>query len=305
MQICPHESGALACFPMSATRRRIVAMVGASEEGEPDLAQVKRLLDVHGLGALEPKRLVWGSRFRIHHRETPRMRIGRAFLAGDSAHIHSPFGAQGMNTGLQDAWNLAWKLRFALQGTAQSALLESYSEERHAVARRVIRLTDGLTRVMASRLPLAQAVRDRAIPILTRLPAFRKRFVAAVSELDVAYGKSKIVEGRGARAGDEPIGTSGSGHLYGRLGRGYVLLVPASSVAAFEELESRYGDEALEVMTHRRSTGITLVRPDGYVAFEAKVADRAALRAMKNLLDGHLVRDRSSAPRVDDNVYAM
>jgi 2-polyprenyl-6-methoxyphenol hydroxylase-like FAD-dependent oxidoreductase len=268
MQLCPHASGALACFPMSASRRRIVAMVDAEPAGGPDLAFVQRLLDTRGLSALRATRLVWGSNFNIHHRQASSMRAGRVFLAGDAAHIHSPFGAQGMNTGLQDAWNLAWKLRLALAGAATPELLDSYSVERHAVAERVIRLTDTITRVMAARNRVVQALRKRAIPILTQLDWFKRLFVDTLTELAVSYPHSPLILGKGQRAADEAL--DGGARLYECLGAGFVLLAPrhATPLAA---LLGRYSATVTH-KAHLQSDGMRLIRPDGYVAFETRTA---------------------------------
>ena len=110
MQLCPHEAGPLAIFPMSATRRRIVATVDKMEGEAPTPRLVSQILAQRGPAGIEAFSLHWGSYFRIHHRQVSRLRVGRIFIAGDAAYIHSPFGGQGMNTGLHDVWNLVWKL---------------------------------------------------------------------------------------------------------------------------------------------------------------------------------------------------
>ena len=91
------------------------------------------------------------------------------FVAGDAAHIHSPFGGQGMNTGLGDVWNLAWKLDLALQRRGNERLLDSYSAERRPVIKDVIETTDRLTRAMGTPNRFAQALRDTIIPVLSHL----------------------------------------------------------------------------------------------------------------------------------------
>ena len=115
---------------MSAHRRRVVATV-ANKDGEtPSLEVVQNLLKERAPSGIEARSLHWSSYFRIHHRQAARLRVGNMFIAGDAAHIHSPFGGQGMNTGLQDVWNLVWKLDLFLHGHGNHALLESYSAER-------------------------------------------------------------------------------------------------------------------------------------------------------------------------------
>ena len=290
MQLCPHAAGALACFPMSASRRRIVAMVDAEPTAGPDLAFVQHLLDTRGLSALRATRLIWGSNFEIHHRQASSMRSGRVFLAGDAAHIHSPFGAQGMNTGLQDAWNLAWKLRLALDGAATPELLDSYAVERHAVAQRVIRLTDSITRVMASRHRVVQALRKRLIPILTRLDSFKRRFVDTLTELSVRYAQSPVIVGKGRRALDEPL--ADGARLYECLGDGFVLLAPQHA-PALDRVLARYSVTVAR-KAHLQKDGLRLIRPDGYVAFESTTATVFDLQRLEAALRMQVLPGASS-----------
>jgi len=133
LQLCPSEQGPVAIFPMSATRRRIVASIRETKHGQgdsPSLQLVRQILAERAPRGLEARALNWSTFFRIHHRQVARLRVGRLFIAGDAAHIHSPFGGQGMNTGLHDVWNLAWKLDIALHGHGTEELLESYTAER-------------------------------------------------------------------------------------------------------------------------------------------------------------------------------
>ena len=115
------------------------------------------------------KACTWFSTYRIHHRAASRFRDRRCFLLGDAAHIHSPVGAQGMNTGLQDAYNLAWKLALVVKGQADASLLGSYEEERVPVALRLLNTTDRAFRLVVSDSPLAGLIRTK---ILARIAAF-------------------------------------------------------------------------------------------------------------------------------------
>jgi len=133
LQLCPSEQGPVAIFPMSATRRRIVASIRETKHGQgesPSLQLVRQILAERAPRGLEARALNWSTFFRIHHRQVAQLRVGRFLIAGDAAHIHSPFGGQGMNTGLHDVWNLAWKLDMALHGHGTEELLESYTAER-------------------------------------------------------------------------------------------------------------------------------------------------------------------------------
>ena len=182
MQICPSELGPLAIFPISATRRRIVAMVDNREGDAPSLDQVRALVAERAPAGLEVRALHWTSYFRIHHRCASKLRSGRIFIAGDAAHIHSPFGGQGMNTGLHDIWNLAWKFDFFLRGNGNQQLLASYEAERLPVIKSVIETTDLMTKALGTRSKIAQVLRDAIIPMTSHLAPFQHAFVNRLSE---------------------------------------------------------------------------------------------------------------------------
>jgi 2-polyprenyl-6-methoxyphenol hydroxylase-like FAD-dependent oxidoreductase len=146
--------------------------------------------------ALSFKSCTWFSTYRIHHRSAARFRDRRCFLLGDAAHIHSPVGAQGMNTGLQDAYNLAWKLALVVQGRAGAALLDSYEEERIPVAQRLLRTTDRAFILVVSDSWLAGLLRTQ---LLARIAAFAlgrvrvQRFAfGVVSQTGIRYRESLL-----------------------------------------------------------------------------------------------------------------
>jgi hypothetical protein len=189
--------------------------------------------------------------------------VGRFFLAGDAAHIHSPFGGQGMNIGLHDVWNLAWKLDLVLHDHGNERLLDSYGAERVPVIRQVIETTDWLTKVMATPSKLAQALRDAVIPMVSRLAPFQHAFVTRLSELGIAYRGSPIVEGPGQRYLDDSM-RGGQGILH----RFLLVLdegAPPSTMDAARQLARAWPD-VVELRLARRP-GLALVRPDGYVAY--------------------------------------
>jgi 2-polyprenyl-6-methoxyphenol hydroxylase-like FAD-dependent oxidoreductase len=289
LQLCPSAFGPLAIFPMSAVRRRVVATIEHPEGDVPTLELVRRLLVQRAPRGLEVGNVHWSSYFRIHHRQVALLRIGRIFVAGDAAHIHSPFGGQGMNTGLQDVWNLVWKLDLAARGRASDAFLDSYTAERRPVIKRVINTTDLLTNVMGTRSRFGQALRNTMIPLVSRLPPFQRAFVRRLSQLGIAYRGSPIVEGTGERYFDDSM-RGGSG-IKGR----YVLLIgrdsPPSTVAAARRLCAPLSEIVEPRMA--RHPGVTLVRPDGYVAYAAPGRDpssdvaslRAALERLREMIE--------------------
>jgi len=200
-----HPTGILAFFPISSGRFRVIADVGLARgvdhPPDPTLPQVQTMVDERGPGGLVLSDPVWLSGFRIHERKVDEYRHGRVFLAGDAAHIHSPAGGQGMNTGIQDAYNLGWKLGLIEAGRARDGLLDTYTTERSAVGEVVLRNAAAMTRVATLRNPIAQAVRSRLAPLLASFDFVRSRLAATLAELEIDYGKSPLSgEHRGASA---------------------------------------------------------------------------------------------------------
>jgi FAD binding domain len=286
LQLCPHEDGPLAIFPMSSRRRRMVATVRKSDGDAPTLEHVRSVLAQRAPTGLEAQSLNWSSYFRIQHRQVAHMQVGRIFVAGDAAHIHSPFGGQGMNTGLHDAWNLAWKLDLAIRHRARPELLESYTAEREPVIRDVIETTHLITRALGTAGRFEQGLRDIVIPLVLRLAPFRYRFVQRISELGVDYHGSALVEGPGHRYFDESL----------RGGRGissrFVLLVGADDESETAAEARHLADDYRNVLELRcgAQAGIALVRPDGYTAYEAyRGAPSAALESVREVLERQVV----------------
>ncbi|MBT1186323.1 FAD-dependent oxidoreductase, partial [Streptomyces sp. CJ_13] len=159
-------------------------------EGDPaDLEELRAIATTalgtdHGMH--DPR---WISRLRSDERQVPSYRVGRVFLAGDAAHVHSPAGGLGMNTGLQDAANLSWKLAAALHGQSPDpeALLDSYHRERHPVGRLVLRTSGALVRVVMAAGPLRRAARNLGASLLGRIGPAQDRALATVSGLGISY----------------------------------------------------------------------------------------------------------------------
>jgi 2-polyprenyl-6-methoxyphenol hydroxylase-like FAD-dependent oxidoreductase len=188
------------------------SLQGRREPARPSLAELQALADPFSGGRLRLRDPVWLTYFRLQHRQALRYRAGPVFVAGDAAHVHSPAGGQGMNTGIQDAWNLGWKLALVAQGQADPALLDSYDAERRPVGREVVRFTDRAFSAATSTNPLVRTLRTRLVPRVLPLAMRFDRAVAygfrTVSELGIGYPRSPAVEEgspaprRGPRAGD-------------------------------------------------------------------------------------------------------
>ena len=282
LQLCPNESGPVAIFPMSATRRRIVATVDQVEDGAPSLELVRKILAERAPQGIEAKSLHWSSYFRIHHRQAEHLRVGRFFIAGDAAHIHSPFGGQGMNTGMHDVWNLAWKLDLVIRGLGNQALLDSYSAERRPVIRQVIETTDFLTKALGTPNKFAQALRNTVIPMVSRLAPFQHAFVKRLSELGISYSGSPIVEGAGERYWDSSL-SGGSG-----IGSRFLLVFDDNADASSRQAVPQLSAEFPKLLEPRpqANAGIKLVRPDGYIAYATGGNDlRAALPHLRDVLE--------------------
>ena len=191
-----------------------------------------------------------------------------------------------MNTGLQDAWNLAWKLDLAVRGRAREALLDTYTTERRPIIRKVIRTTDLITKVMGTQGRVAQGIRDLAIPLLSRLGPFRRGFVQRLSQLGVAYRGSPIVIGSRKRYFDESL-RDGRG-----IGSRFLLFIGAETDSATGLAAQRLAESMQDILELRvgQHQGIALIRPDGYTAYESRRDPTPrALEAVREVLERQAV----------------
>jgi pentachlorophenol monooxygenase len=317
-QVWLAAEGALAFFPLPGNRwRLIVANSPADWKDEPSLAQCQRLVDERvpgGLRLVDPR---WIAVFRIHRREAGQFRRDRVFLLGDAAHIHSPVGGQGMNMGMMDAVNLAWKLGLVIGKGANPALLDSYEAERKPIDTAVIRQTDRATRLVALHGSVARFLRDHLMALATQIPSVAEKLGEQISGLGVDYRHSPIVEDypvgshgphAGDRAPDALVDDRGRGlstRLYDIIAeRGHVLLLvgdgsePAPPMpeawrqlvavrrvanpnGADGDLIDRNGEVAAR---YGSAPAVYLLRPDGYVGLRCPVSEAA------DRVPGHLAK---------------
>jgi len=305
----------LAVFPLRGERR--ARLIGTVRD---DAARTHENLSWNDVSRrviewmhIDVERVNWFSTYRVHHRVADRFRKGRAFLLGDAAHIHSPVGGQGMNTGIGDAVNLAWKLAASLHGRADASLLDSYESERIAFARRLVATTDQAFTGVTSAGAIARLVRLHIVPILfpliTRLSSLRRVMFRTISQTAVNYRRSSLSAGR-----------AGTVHGGDRLPwvKADVNGLDEDNFTPLTSLDWQvhvYGEAAPEIQavcdgrklplhafpwrpemgrTGLRRNAVYLVRPDGYVA----LADaEGSAKAVTSYLDARKlasVRARAS-----------
>ena len=206
-----HKNGSFAALPLPApqTWRLFVDVTNARNLGEVSLDLIRRLM-VERTGAAEIKihNPTWISEFKIHCRLVDRYRLGRVFVAGDAAHVHSPTGGQGIVTGIQDAVNLAWKLGRVLRGAPEN-LLDTYEEERRPKAAEVLKETDRTTRLLLAPDPITKLFRDLIVLPVMRSEFVQRKLFAKLAQLHVNYRGNRLSRHdqsisirRGLKAGD-------------------------------------------------------------------------------------------------------
>ena len=282
-----------ASWRLLATRPRTDDDLAFGQPGPPvPLRHVQRLLRDAGLPASVAE-LRWSARVPLQHRLATAFRSGRLFLAGDAAHAHSPAGAQGMNTGIQDGVNLGWKLAYAARGNLDGPLLASYELERRPAARLVLAMTHLIFFAEASRHPAARLVRGTLVPLgapAVPLLLGRRRLVAAgmrtLGQMRLGYRRSPLSldgfpTGHGPRPGDrlpdEPVDRGGTtGRLHELTARPGVHVLLSRDA---DELDAAVTGTRVTVhrLTGRPGTDLLAVRPDGVVGFRCGTADPVQL----------------------------
>ena len=275
-----HRDGVFVIFPISPGRYRVLADLppsGAEQPPAPTLEQAQAVIDRRGPPGLVAFDPTWLAGFRINGRKVSDYRWGRVFLAGDAAHVHSPAGGQGMNTGMQDAFNLAWKLALVVRKTCHEHLLDTYSPERSKVGDEVLKGAERLTAVGTMRNPVAQTVRNLVGHLMLGLAPVQREFADTMTEVSVGYPDSplngpKLQSRAGPKPGERviavgdqvPVGSGGTP----------LFALFAEPTAATTDLIRRFeGFLDTDMRPPFRTGGIWLVRPDGYVACSSNDAE--------------------------------
>jgi 2-polyprenyl-6-methoxyphenol hydroxylase-like FAD-dependent oxidoreductase len=262
----PNEKGVVLLIPFGDGWFRAIAWDRLREQAplsEPvTLEEIRDSFERiagHDFGMTEMR---WSSRFLSERRQAMHYRKGRVFLAGDAAHVHSPLGGQGMNTGIGDAMNLGWKLAAAVRGSAPSWLLDSYEAERHPVGADVLRLTDVFNQLVLGHSRARRLLRSVLLGTVTRVPRGRRLIGERLSGIGIAYPRERgddwIV---GRRMPD--IVCDGK-RVYELLRDGKFVLVTAAPVALDRP------DIIHAVDAHPELPDAVLVRPDSYVAWASE-----------------------------------
>jgi 2-polyprenyl-6-methoxyphenol hydroxylase-like FAD-dependent oxidoreductase len=269
-----HEDGFLAIFPIAGGQYRIIADIGAAKTAhpaEPTLLGVQHLLDRRGPARLQASDPIWLAGFRVQERNVGQYRSQNVFLAGDAAHLHNPAGAQGMNMGMHDAFDLAWKLALARTGACSgAALLSSYDAERRPVADHVIGNVHRLTALSTMKNAAAQRARNLLGGFLLGLAPARRAAAAEATEIALSYRTSPMI---GPDDGSFPIATPGermppvTGQTPVGAGERPLFALFAEENDETRRFMREFADLLEPDIRPALATScMWLVRPDGYVA---------------------------------------
>ena len=267
-----HRDGAFVIFPISPGRYRVIADLphsGADYPPTPTLEQVQAIMYHRGPKGAKAFDPIWLAGFRINGRKVASYRWGRVFLAGDAAHVHSSAGGQGMNTGMQDAFNLAWKMALVVHGTCVEHLLESYSPERSSVGDEVLKTAGRLTTIGTLRNPVAQAVRNIVARAILGFGFVQHQFADNMTEVSIGYLNSPLngpsLKGVGPYSGERVVPVADQMPV-GSGGRPLFVLFAAKSTDSVDLARRFKGLLDSDIRSPIHDDGIWLVRPDGYVA---------------------------------------
>ncbi len=286
------EADFLALFPLKGQgRARLIGTVRDERAEHPESLKFEDVSGraIHNLKVTVDK-VNWFSTYRVHHRVANRFRKGRAFLLGDAAHIHSPAGGQGMNTGIGDAINLAWKLRWVLRGRAPDALLDSYEQERIAFARKLVATTDRGFSFVSAEGAMADFIRTKIFPVLlpaaTHFQAFREFLFRTVSQVMINYRNDALSTGKaGAVAGGDRMPWVKDGTNYEPLAnmvwQAHVFGSTQPAIARWCEQRgiplNVFAWDAKARAAGLQENALYLTRPDSYIAMAEPTPSPAVL----------------------------
>jgi len=294
LHVCLAKEVFVAFFPMPGEDRyRIVGTFPESkneEQSEVDYEEIEREIKEQAQLSLEISDVRWFSLYKVHSRRVSKFSEGRCFLAGDSAHIHSPAGAQGMNTGIQDSYNLAWKLALVIKGEADETLLDTYNEERLANAKRLLETTDRMFELAAGSTWLMSFIRTTIFPplagFMANLEVVSKRVFPLISQIGITYSDDSLSqhtddEAEHVHAGDRiPYFLVGGKSIFDKLNAPkFHLLIFSNSDHAdvCSEFEREFGhladcqvlpiDSRVSELFEKEKEFCVFLRPDNHIAF--------------------------------------
>lgn len=309
-----------AFFPMKGENRyRIVGPFpeGAHEDDEVLFEEIEAQIKSEAQLQLEISDVKWFSLYKVHSRRVNKFSQGRGFVAGDAAHIHSPVGAQGMNTGIQDVYNLAWKLAFVIKGHASAQLLETYDQERIANAKRLLATTDRMFEFAAGSNWLLSLIRTTVFPpvagFITNLEPVRKMFFPLISQTGINYRSAHLSDHAGdasfkVKAGDRMpyfLISGRSSHSYLDEPKFHLLVFANGEDSheairqAFESEYQGFADQQFFALDERArgvfgtsEPFLLLLRPDNHIAFLSSEVSLARVQEYFEQFIGEKTRNR-------------
>jgi 2-polyprenyl-6-methoxyphenol hydroxylase-like FAD-dependent oxidoreductase len=283
------------CLAFPVRRRGMFRFIGVVPEAlrdRDDLQFDDVRAEVEQVTGTRVTKVNWFSAYRVHHRVADSFRKGRVFLSGDAGHVHSPAGGQGMNTGIGDAVNLAWKLAAVLGGRANPVLLDTYEDERIPFAQSLVRTTDRVFEAVVGPGVFSRLVRSVfapfILPLVLRFAVARRAQFRLVSQTRIAYRESPLSDGSagGAHAGDRLPWVDGADNFAPLTSLDWQVHVYGTAPATLREFATRVNLPVYEWpwTTAAGHAGLErdalyLVRPDGHVGFARREPDVEALRA--------------------------
>ncbi|HSI24227.1 MAG TPA: FAD-dependent monooxygenase, partial [Methylotenera sp.] len=293
LHVCLARNSGMAFFPMPGEKR--YRIVGAfpegfdKEEGETLYEEIEQYIKQESGINLEISHVNWFSTYKVHTRHVEKFSVNRCFLAGDSAHVHTPAGGQGMNTGIQDAYNLAWKLAFVLHNKADTTILESYNQERLKNAKHLTQSTDRMFNLVSSSGWLVKFIRTIVMPAAAKyiinLKAVRNRFFPFISQIGINYRESMLSEHDGdqtfkIKAGDRmPYYLIDGASVYDKLheAKFHLLVFTNNAQTIKEKIGSQFehildyqilslSEDVIKIFGTDKAF-IILLRPDNHIGF--------------------------------------